>query len=514
MKHIYLSCLLIVAALFAPHTSLMAQTEPSGSCGNNLTWTLAADGTLTISGIGPMSDYSSVPVNGVFTSTAPWITYASQLKRLVISDGVTSIGDFAFDGCSGFTGTLTIPGSVTEIGTNAFMDCSGFTGTLTIPGRVTKIGINAFRSCSGFTGTLIIPEGVTDIGAATFHSCTNLTGEVVIPNSVTSISNWAFAYTGIESIVFGEQITYIPGGVVNGCPIKTITCRSTTPPTTTKNGDIDLSFDGINIAQCTLKIPFGTAGAYSVEPWSSFAKIVEQSKLTLTATTGGTITDAAGNELTSGTYIDANATLKVVPDEGYALSSLTINGTPVTVAEDGTFTLSAETANITISAVFALPTSCNLRILTVGSSIALNLEVPYNGSFTVRPEALDGKTLQSIDVNGDDRLSSLVDGKLTITDIQSDVVIVINAIPSEEVGNAPEHHSDRLTVWSADGRIFVAADAVIRTVELFDLNGRHITTVTANATATDIPAPLSHTSYIIRTTMADGSTRTAQIVVK
>ncbi|GHU48354.1 hypothetical protein FACS1894218_5020 [Bacilli bacterium] len=104
---------------------------------------------------------------------------------LTISDGVSSIGDYAFYGCSGLTGgALTIPGSVTTIGSYAFYGCSGLNGDLTILDGVTSIGDDAFAGCSGFDGALKIPNSIVSIGAEVFYGCSNL-----IDNSVSIVLN-------------------------------------------------------------------------------------------------------------------------------------------------------------------------------------------------------------------------------------------------------------------------------------------------------------------------------------
>ena len=157
-----LSVLLTLAALvcllLAFAATANAGTVASGYCGGegdgtNLTWTLDSEGTLTISGKGKMRNYNS--------DTVPWRTseYFSMLKKLVLSDGITSIGGSAFSGC-GFTGSLIIPDSVTSIGFYAFSGCRGFTGALSLPQSITYIGASAFSGCSGFTGELTIPSGI------------------------------------------------------------------------------------------------------------------------------------------------------------------------------------------------------------------------------------------------------------------------------------------------------------------------------------------------------------------
>ena len=132
----------------------------SGSCGENVTWTLTADGTLTISGTGAMTDYT-------YDSRSPWYSCRTHIKRVVMQQGVTSIGD------------------------HAFWDCSGLT-SVTIPDGVTSIGGDAFSGCAALT-SVEIPNGVTAIGGSTFSNCIRL-AKVTIPKSVTSIGKNAFYY--------------------------------------------------------------------------------------------------------------------------------------------------------------------------------------------------------------------------------------------------------------------------------------------------------------------------------
>ena len=132
----------------------------SGSCGENVTWTLTADGTLTISGTGAMTDYT-------YDSRSPWYRCRTHIKRVVMQQGVTSIGD------------------------HAFWDCSGLT-SVTIPDGVTSIGDSVFSGCTALTA-VTISDGVTAIGGSTFSNCIRL-AKVTIPKSVTSIGKNAFYY--------------------------------------------------------------------------------------------------------------------------------------------------------------------------------------------------------------------------------------------------------------------------------------------------------------------------------
>jgi len=168
-----------------------------------------------------------ITMTDIVTSIDEWaFDGCSGLSSVTIGDNVTSIGKYAFDGCSGLTSVhisdiavwyniefgnycsnplynahhlymngeeiknLTIPNSVTEMGKWAFYGCSGLT-SLTIPNSVTSIGDNAFNGCSGLT-SLTIPNSVTSIGVHAFSDCSGLTS-LTIPNSLASISGGAFA---------------------------------------------------------------------------------------------------------------------------------------------------------------------------------------------------------------------------------------------------------------------------------------------------------------------------------
>ncbi len=173
----------------------------SGYCGEkdgkNLSWTLDKMGTLTINGTGRMADYDDY--NG---TPVPWGQYRDKITKLVLGEGITYIGEYAFSDCSKITGKLELPESLTAIGWYAFQKCSGFTGRLEIPDGVTSIGEWAFHKCSGFTGELVLPEGITRIGMQAFYNCSGLSGKLYIPEKVTSIDSWAFYGCGIDEFYF------------------------------------------------------------------------------------------------------------------------------------------------------------------------------------------------------------------------------------------------------------------------------------------------------------------------
>ena len=214
---------------------------------DNLTWKLYEDGTLTISGTGAMKDYNADD------NLSPAYNN-SKVKKVVIEDGVTSIGAYAFYECSSLT-SITIPNSVTNIGAAAFDSCGSLT-SITIPGSVTSIGTVAFYNCSGLT-SVTIPDSVTNIGAAAFDSCGSLTS-IVIPNSVTSIESYAFsACSSLTSITIPDSVTSIGNNAFDSCSSLT---SITIPDSVTSIGNN--AFDSCS-SLTSITIPDGVASIES-----------------------------------------------------------------------------------------------------------------------------------------------------------------------------------------------------------------------------------------------------------
>ena len=169
----------------------------SGKCGDNVTWSLTSDGTLTISGTGDMADFE--------WDGTPWCSVSSQVKSVVIKDGVTSIGDCAFGGCISLT-SVSIPDGVISIGFAAFESCSLLTG-VTIPNSVTGIGDYAFGYCSSLI-SVTIPGSVTSIGEAAFAG----------GSTSVNVSRENKNYCSVDGGLYDKQKTTIfhPGKIQNG----------------------------------------------------------------------------------------------------------------------------------------------------------------------------------------------------------------------------------------------------------------------------------------------------------
>lgn len=202
--------------LFAMLLPIMASADDNGSCGDGLTYTYEeATKTLTIckteEGSGEMQNFDEL----YYSSTnAPWCGYQSNIVKIAIESGVTSIGSVAFYGCNSLT-SISIPEGVKHIGGGAFADCSKLT-TIDIPKSVTTIDGSAFYGCNGLE-SINIPEGVTTINNFIFSGCTNLTS-INIPEEVTTIGESAFnGCTNLFSIIIPAEVTAIGKSAFKDC---------------------------------------------------------------------------------------------------------------------------------------------------------------------------------------------------------------------------------------------------------------------------------------------------------
>lgn len=281
-----------------------ATTVASGTCGDSLTWTLDSDGTLTISGSGAMSSFSQ--------TTMPWYSNITDIKTVTIENGVTSIGNYAFRGCSSLE-SITIPSGVTSIGTCAFYDCSSLT-SIEIPESVTSIGTYAFRGCS-LLESITIPSGVTSIGNYTFFGCSSLTS-IEIPSGVTSIGTSAFHNCSSLALVImeGESPATLGSLVFNNCKF-------------------------VANSRKDLVVPAGTRSSYVSETtWSTWANYIHEDHDSITWTAW---TDSTSLPTTAGNYyLATDVTLGAMWTVPSGETKLCLNGHTINKSADSTSTIS------------------------------------------------------------------------------------------------------------------------------------------------------------------------------
>ena len=296
---------------YASSVNAIPEIPVSGTCGDNLTWTLDENGVLTISGKGKMDNWKD-------NDEVPWIahfgSYLDFIDSVAIEEGVTSIGSNAFIFCD--IEAVTIPNSVQTIGKDAFGFCDALNsvnfgsglrtieekafeecsslGSVTLPQGVTTINNYTFQSCSNLTSVKINGD-VKSIGIYAFNSCTQL-AEFDIPATVTEIGKYAFSgCSSLTSVTIPEGMKHIADGTFDGCSaltsvtipagvgiqtntnnigerafynckgLQSVTCNAVTPPVCGTD-----AFYGVS-SYTNLYVPSESEEAYkNTAPWKNF----------------------------------------------------------------------------------------------------------------------------------------------------------------------------------------------------------------------------------------------------
>ena len=189
-----------------------------GTCGENLTWTLDEEGTLTITGEGAMDDFESYHT--------PWSEYNEQVQSIVMDPRMTTIGNNAFYFLPNVS-EVVIPEGVTRIGVSAFASCYGLR-SVTVPASVTEIGRKAFAD-NLCLGGIWVDEDNADYSSDDKGVLLNkdktlliqvpgeMSGTYTIPATVTAIENFAFEYSYVDAVVFPNGLKTIGRNAFNGC---------------------------------------------------------------------------------------------------------------------------------------------------------------------------------------------------------------------------------------------------------------------------------------------------------
>ena len=331
-------------------------------------------GTLTISGTGKMQDFAS--------STIPWSSVSNSITALVIQNGVTNIGNYAFYNCSGLTGTLTIPDSVTSIGNYAFYNCSGLTGTLTIPNSVTSIGNFAFHNCSSLDTIICMAISPPAAGSNLFYGVTAL---VLVPCS--SMQAYMLS-TGWSS------------GNLKGVGGPGIVAQGTCGSNLTWQIDCDnvLTISGSGAMN---NYPIGGSSG----PWNSYTSAIR------TVVIGDSVTSIGDNAFyncSNLTFLIIGNSVKSIGQWAFrhaeALTTITIPDSVTTIG-DGAFSsiTSLQTVNfnaINCALTYSVFQDDVINIFNIGSAVKFISDNIFNGSIALTSINVDATNTAYVSENG------------------------------------------------------------------------------------------------------------------
>lgn len=187
----------------------------SHQCGDDITWEYN-NRTLTFTGSGDMYDYTATynSKNEIVSSDAPWSEGVDHVEKVVVADGITSIGNASF-ACFNKLTDVELPESLIEIGDASFACCMGL-NSITIPDSVTTIGSEAFVKCLALT-SVELSDNLESISPKMFYSCRALK-DINLPDSLISIDKNAFGYcVALADISLPENLTFIDEYSFYGC---------------------------------------------------------------------------------------------------------------------------------------------------------------------------------------------------------------------------------------------------------------------------------------------------------
>ena len=389
---------------------------------------------------------------------------------MTIPNSVTSIGDWAFESCSGLT-SVTIPNSVTSIGAAAFSHCSGLT-SVTIPNSVTSIGYSAFNGCSGLT-SIDVASGNTHYSSIdgvlynyaqdTLIQCPRAKTSVTIPNGVTSIGDGAFSYcSGLTSITIPNSVTSIDNYAFYDCSgLTSIKCVASIPPSlSTTNPFYNIS------NTCTLTVPCGSSAAYTASDWNTYfaTRISEDLSFELSV--------SANDETYGRVAFEAQscevATITATPNEGYEFTRWSDGNTE----NPRTVTITSDTA---FMAIFTEAVSTPTITLTV------NNEAMGSATYT-----LDGNTaVLSATANEGYSFLTWSDGNTenprTVT-ITSDTTFMAIFSPASSLQDVD---TKEFSLYPNPAKGFVVLEFETlqgnTPLQIFDINGRRVRTLDLKA---------------------------------
>ena len=488
------------------HPTVVARLKLSGTLGTD-DWALLKNN---------MTALYDLDLSEITNTTIPYEAFKdSKIIHFKFPQGLLSIGNSAFSN-SHLCDSLELPNSVTSIGDYAFSNCSGFTGSLSIPNSVTSIGSSAFRYCRGFTGSLSIPNSLTSIGSLAFDECSGFTGKVLLPAGLTSVESRIFyGCSGINHVVIPAKVSSISTSAFASCyAIDTLTCLGVNPV------ELSSNFSTIDPATCILQVPTGARKNYaSAVVWGNFINIQEievgaPSKLVkLRISEGGTVRyagEVVANNYTLSIEENTTLTLSIAPQAGYGVKSIMLGSTDITSSyAEGTLTTPAIAENADLSISFE-KISYAVELYVEGGTARYAVNVEYGASLSCNIAAEAGHTIESVTVNGSE-VSLSAEGLLVLNNIQENKVVLVKTHSESTALRSAE--AQAFTAWAAHQTIYVEVSTEMEQVRIVNLEGKVIYSNPVSAYEM-LQVPMSQAgAYIIQAQMKNNTVQAVKVVL-
>ena len=197
--------------------------------------------------------YNAINCNRLSSYTNPFGN--ANIVNIVFGNEVQSIPNYLCYNMTSLQG-VSFPNSLRRIGNYAFYGCTGCTGTLSLPSNVETVGNSAFLGCTGLTGSLVLPNNLQYIGSSAFGECTGFTGGVAIPNNTIYVGNGSFAYCdGITSITIGQNVDTMSGAFANMANLHSVVYNAANSSYATYAFNGDANITTFTIGNTVRRIP-------------------------------------------------------------------------------------------------------------------------------------------------------------------------------------------------------------------------------------------------------------------